>query len=118
MDTLVLSACAPKRGHQILDPDSIAQGKDMFRYDTFGDETQWTDNLRMHEVIEAAVSPVVALSVGLKVDSEALPAAVVEAIATGEVDLTDPQTTLTLLKLDLGLSEVQQSDLVELLKSL
>ncbi len=97
---LLLSACTTKSGHEGLDPELVAQGKDIFRYDTFGDETQWTDNLRMHEVIEAAVDPVTALSVGLKVDSEALPAEVVEAIAAGAVDLTDPQTTLTLLKLN------------------
>ena len=54
-----------------------AQGKQIFRYDTFGDEAKWTDALRMHEVISAAVDPVTALSVGLKVDAEALPAAVV-----------------------------------------
>src|SRR5690606_309758 len=83
-----------------LDPVLVAQGKQTFRYDTFGDETKWTDVLQMNAVIEAAVDPVTALSVGLKVDSEALPAEVVSAIAGGLVDLTDPQTTLTLLKLD------------------
>ena len=55
----------------------VAQGKQIFRFDTFGDEAQWTDTLRMHEVISAAVDPMTALSVGLKVDAEALPAAVV-----------------------------------------
>ena len=34
-----------------------AQGKQIFRFDTFGDEAQWTDALRMHEVISAAVDP-------------------------------------------------------------
>jgi hypothetical protein len=50
----------------------IEQGKQVFRFDTFGDEVQWTDALRMHEVISAAVDPVTALSVGLKVDADAL----------------------------------------------
>ena len=50
-----------------------AQGKHIFRYDTFGDEAKWTDQLRMHEVIRTAVDPVTALSVGLKVDVDALP---------------------------------------------
>ena len=78
----------------------LAQGKQIFRFDTFGDEAQWTDTLRLHEVISAAVDPVTALSVGLKVDAEALSAAVVEGIENGSVDLKSPATTLALLKLD------------------
>src|SRR5512143_1929816 len=65
----------------------VEQGKQIFRYDAFGDEAQWTDTLKMHEVISAAVDPTTALSVGLKVDSEALPPAVVEGIKNGSVDL-------------------------------
>ena len=60
----------------------LAQGKSIFRFDTFGDESKWTDALRMHEVIRSAVDPTTALSVGLKVDAEALPAAVVAGIRT------------------------------------
>lgn len=78
----------------------IAQGKQIFRFDTFGDETQWTDTLRMHEVIRTAVDPTTALSVGLKVDAEALPAALVTGIQNGSVDLQSPDTTVALLKLD------------------
>jgi len=78
----------------------VAQGRQVFRFDTFGDEAQWTDALRMHEVIAAAVDPVTALSVGLKVDAEALPAAVVQGIQNGSVDLHSPATTVALLKLD------------------
>ena len=77
-----------------------AQGKQIFRFDTFGDEAQWTDALRMHEVISAAVDPTTALSVGLKVDADALPAAVVQGIQNGSVDLHSPATTVALLKLD------------------
>src|SRR5690606_19480355 len=83
-----------------LDPQLVQQGKQVFRYDTFGDETFWTDVLQMNQVIEAAVSPNTALAVGLKVDAEALPPAVVEAIQNGQVDLDDPQTTLVLLQLN------------------
>ncbi len=78
----------------------VEQGRQVFRYDTFGDEVQWTDTLRMHEVISAAVDPVTALSVGLKVDAEALPAAVVQGIQNGSIDLKIPATTIALLKLD------------------
>jgi mono/diheme cytochrome c family protein len=77
----------------------VEQGKQIFRFDTFGDEAQWTDALRLHEVIEAAVDPATALSVGLKVDADALPAAVVEGIRSGSVDLKSPATTVALLKL-------------------
>lgn len=92
-------------GAAVDDPDAaqaalVAQGRNIFRYDTFGDEAQWTDALGLHEVIAAAVDPVTALSVGLKVDAEALPAAVVAGIQDGSVDLKDPATTVALLKLD------------------
>jgi cytochrome c5 len=82
------------------DPAVIAQGKETFRFDTFGDESQWTDVLRMHEVINAAVDPTTALAVGLKVDSEALPAAVVQGIQDGSISLKSPATTVALLKLN------------------
>jgi mono/diheme cytochrome c family protein len=82
------------------DPAVIAQGKQIFRFDTFGDESQWTGTLRMHEVIRTAVDPTTALSVGLKVDAEALPAAVVQGIQNGSIDLKSPATTVALLKLD------------------
>ena len=78
----------------------VAQGKQIFRFDTFGDESQWSDTLRMHEVIAAAVDPTTALSVGLKVDAEALPPAVVQGIQNGSVDLKSPDTTIALLKLN------------------
>ena len=82
------------------DPVLLAQGKQIFRFDTFGDESQWTDTLRMHEVISAALDPTTALSVGLKVDAEALPPALVQAIQNGKVDLKSPETTVALLKLN------------------
>ena len=82
------------------DPALVEQGKQIFRFDTFGDEAKWTDTLRLHEVISAAVDPVTALSVGLKVDSDALPASVVQGIQNGSIDLESPATTIALLKLD------------------
>ncbi|MFG0334979.1 MAG: hypothetical protein ACF8TS_16605, partial [Maioricimonas sp. JB049] len=78
----------------------VKRGQQIFRYDTFGDEAHWTDTLRMHEVIQQAIDPVTALSLGLKVDVEALPEEIVSALVAGEVDLTDPATTLTLLEHD------------------
>ncbi len=81
-----------------LDPQLVQQGQEIFRYETFGDETFWTDQLHMNQVIETAVSPNTALAVGLKVDAAALPAAVVAAIQAGQVNLDDPQSTLVLLQ--------------------
>jgi hypothetical protein len=81
------------------DADLIAEGKETFRFDTFGDETKWTDALRMQEVV-STVTPEAALGLGLKVDSEALPAPVVAGIQDGTVKLDDPATTLALLKLN------------------
>ncbi|HCY63892.1 MAG TPA: hypothetical protein DHV59_13910 [Oxalobacteraceae bacterium] len=94
---MLVAACGPV---DELDPVLVAQGKQIFRFDTFGDETQWTDTLRMHEVIRTAVDPTTALSVGLKVDSEALPPAVVQGIQDGSIDLKSPDTTVALLKLN------------------
>ena len=102
--TALLAACSNSHNDESADaapdPQLVSQGKDIFRFDTFGDEAQWTDKLRMHEVIAAAVDPRTALSVGLKVDSEALPPAVVQGIQDGSISLTSPATTVALLKLN------------------
>jgi mono/diheme cytochrome c family protein len=83
----------------IRDVARTNEGQAIFRYDTFGDEQLWTDVLRMHEVIPT-ISPATALSVGLKVDAEALPAATVAALRAGAVDLDDPAVTVALLRLN------------------
>src|SRR5690242_18320609 len=90
-------AAAEQAGHQRA---LVAEGKRIFRYDTFGDESFWTDKLKMNDVIQMEVSPKVALAVGLKVDVDALPAAVKQGIKNGAIDLDDPATTLALLKLN------------------
>jgi hypothetical protein len=75
-------------------------GQEIFRFDTFGDEQLWTDQLRMHEVIESAIDPATALALGLKVDVDALPNSVQQGIVDGSIDLTDPATTVALIKLN------------------
>jgi cytochrome c2 len=75
--------------------DDAASGKEIFRFDTFGNEKFWTDTLRMHEVIAKAVDPTTALSVGLKVDADALPPGILKT-----ADLKSPATTVALLKLN------------------
>ena len=88
--------------------DKIEQGRQTFRFDTFGDEAFWGDTLKLHQAIEGVanggvgpgVSPRTALAVGLKIDIDALPNQVVNQIAKGQVNLDDPAVTLALLKLN------------------
>jgi mono/diheme cytochrome c family protein len=97
---VLVVACNQSTGLSQDNPALIAAGKNIFRFDTFGDETFWTDTLRMHEVIRTAVDPTTALSVGLKVDTDSLPPAVVAGIQNGSISLTSPATTVALLKLN------------------
>jgi hypothetical protein len=91
-----LSGCGGDSGPGTdVDPRLAAEGKEIFRFDTFGDEQFWTDTLQLHRVIQGGVSPVTALAVGLKVDASALPPGIL-----GTVDLNDPATTVALLKLN------------------
>jgi mono/diheme cytochrome c family protein len=82
-----------------LNPVLANQGRDVFRLQTFGDETFWTDKLMMNQVIQSSVDPMTALSVGLKVDTDALPPSVVSGIQSGMISLTSPATTVTLIQL-------------------
>ena len=75
--------------------DLVAKGQRIFRFDTFGDEQLWTDKLRLHEVVEKSVDPTTALTVGLKVDADALPPGILK-----KVDLKSPATTVALLKMN------------------
>ena len=77
----------------------VQDGRQIFRFDTFGSEAFWGGALRLHETI-AGLTPRAALGLGLKVDSDALPPNLVNAVRRGEVSLDDPATTLALLKLD------------------
>jgi hypothetical protein len=85
---------------------TIDEGRKIFRFDTFGDEAFWGDTLKLHRAIAgsakggvgAGLSPKAALAVGLKVDADALPASVVDALKQGKVDLDSVDTTLTLLQ--------------------
>jgi hypothetical protein len=86
----------------------LEDGKKIFRFDTFGSEAFWGDALQLHKAIVGekhggvgpGVSPKTALSVGLKVDADALPGALKKQIKAGKVDLDDPATTIALLKLN------------------
>ncbi len=86
--------------------DRLRLGQRTFRYDTFGDEAFWGDTLQLHKAIAGqklggvgpGLSPKAALGVGLKVDSEALPEDLQDALKAGKVNLDDPASTLVLLK--------------------
>ncbi|HZN48954.1 MAG TPA: hypothetical protein VFB71_15125, partial [Ramlibacter sp.] len=67
---VTLASCGGGGGEAVsLEEARGGRGQQIFRHDTFGDEIFWSDVLRMHEVIEQAVSPNTALLVGLKVDA-------------------------------------------------
>lgn len=84
------------------------QGKDIFRFDTFGDESYWGGQLGLHKTIAGSanggtgpgLSPAAALSLGLKVDADALPQEIKDNLKNGKIDLNDPAITLALLKLN------------------
>src|SRR5215472_6494109 len=86
----------------------LEQGRQTFRFDTFGDQAFWGDTLQLHRAIEGqnlggvgpGVSPKTALSVGLKVDVDALPLQLRQQLRAGQVNLDDPATTLALLRLN------------------
>ena len=90
---------------------ALAIGRDTFRHDTFGDEQLWTDKLQMHNVVEN-VTPVAALGLGLRVDSDALPPGFLASHS-----LNSASTTVALLGLNaiVGLkATVNGNDVVRL----
>jgi hypothetical protein len=86
----------------------IEAGRQSFRFDTFGDEAFWGDMLMLHQAIQGTnfggvgpgLTPRMALTLGLKVDVDALPNRLVKDLEKGRVNLDDPATTLALLELD------------------
>ena len=86
----------------------VAQGKEIFRFDDFGDKDFWSGLLHIDKAILGdknggygpGVSPATALAVGLKVDVDALPAEVRAGIISGAINLNDPASTVALLKLN------------------
>jgi len=101
--TVVLAGCGTAKpvaaantpAAEKTSPALIAEGQKTFRFDTFGDEKLWTNTLRLHQVVETKVDPTTALTVGLKVDVDALPSGIL-----AKVDLKSPATTVALLKMN------------------
>lgn len=86
----------------------MIEGRKTFRFDTFGDEAFWGGQLQLHQAIKGTtlggvgpgISPATALSLGLKVDVEALPQPLINQLKQGKVNLNDPATTVALLRLN------------------
>lgn len=86
----------------------LSDGRETFRFDTFGDEVFWGGSLQLQQAIKGAslggvgtgISPSTALSLGLKVDVDALPQPLINKLKQGKVNLNDPATTVALLKLN------------------
>ena len=86
---------------------NAASGKQVFRFETFGNERFWTDAVRLQQgFIAARVTPLQALALGLSVDIEALDAATQTALAAElKTDLSaanapllnSPATTIKLI---------------------
>jgi hypothetical protein len=84
----------------------LKDGKEIFRYDSFGSEAFWGDQLQLHKAIlrekkggtGAGLSARKALQLGLKADSDKIPKLLVEVLKEGSVSLDDPDTTLELLR--------------------
>jgi hypothetical protein len=86
--------------------EMLKEGRKIFRYDTFGSEAFWGDQLRLHEAIAGekqggigpGLTPKQALQLGLKVDQSAVPRTLVEVLKAASVSLEKPETTLVLLR--------------------
>ena len=84
----------------------LDDGKEIFRYDSFGSEAFWGDKLQLHKAIlrekkggvGAGLPARRALQLGLKADSDKIPKLLVEVLKEGSVSLDDPDTTLELLR--------------------
>ncbi len=118
----VLAACSSSTGSsgntdstmpQVVNVENNKQvpaGMHIFRFDTFGDERFWTDTAHLNNVIQTSVSPRVALSVGLKVDADALTPDILAALRSGRIDLNSPATTVALLKLNAVVGVIAKVD--------
>jgi hypothetical protein len=97
--------------------DMLEKGRAVFRFETFGDESFWTDKLQLHKAIAdkgaggvgEGLSPKAALDAGLKVDIDVLPKFAKDAVAQGKL-LNDVDFTLTLLKLNAVVGVVAKFD--------
>jgi hypothetical protein len=86
----------------------VDEGRQIFRYDTFGSESFWGGQLQLHRAILGekkggigpGLTPKQALQVGLKADVGRVPRLLVEVMREGAVSFDNPETTLELLRAD------------------
>jgi hypothetical protein len=108
--SMFVSAGPPAQGNLTPEKNAVQmmkEGRKTFRFDTFGDQSFWGQTLQLHKAVAgsahggvgAGLSPLAALTAGLKVDVDALPGTLQQAIAAGQVDLHDPAVTIELLRL-------------------
>ncbi|HSJ29842.1 MAG TPA: hypothetical protein VK933_00315, partial [Longimicrobiales bacterium] len=84
---------------RVGDTRKIREGREIFRFDDFGNWRFWTDTLRLNDAVET-LTPNQALALGLKVDAEAVPSNVLQAVLADPALLDDPATTRALLGLN------------------
>jgi hypothetical protein len=97
--------------------EMFEKGKAVFRFETFGDEVFWTDQLHLEKAIAdekhggtgKGLTPKQALQAGLKVDLGLLPRWVRRKIKAGTF-LNDPWVTLRLIKMNAVLGVVGTFD--------
>ena len=85
--------------------DSLDEGRNTFRFDTFGDEDFWGGTLQLHQAIEGSafggvgpgITPRNAIDLGLKVDAAAI-RGIQGQLQSGGLDLNSPAGTLAFLK--------------------
>ena len=97
-------------------------GRDVFRFETFGNEGFWTDAIRLPKGMEdEKFTPLQALEAGLHVDVEAVPGDLKAALAVElKTDLSaknapllnDPKTTMTLVRANAVIGVVAKGDKV------
>src|SRR4051794_35061151 len=81
--------------------DLVSEGRQVFRFDDFGDNAFWSGALQLDKAIAGRSnggggpggSPKTALSVGLKVDANALPKSVLSALKAGKGGPHSPAPT-------------------------
>ena len=112
---LNLSTTTQGQGNIVLNPQDpvlanaerlIAEGRESFRSDTFGDEAFWGGQLQLHQAINGAVlggvgagvTPRAALQLGLKVDFNSLNPADASRLQRGELNLDAVSTTMSMLR--------------------
>lgn len=105
---LILSSCGDDNNNDSFSERQLEQeinGRAVLRFETFGNEGFWTDAARLPQgIVKAKLTPVQALKAGLSVNTEALDAATLAAVAeeiktkgTSGPILNDPATTIKLI---------------------